>query len=79
MNDIILRALEGANIQAVREPPGLSRADSKRPDGATLVPWARGRCCLWDATTPDTLAPSYVQRFALQAGSVASSTEDQIG
>src|ERR1043165_9306842 len=27
----------------------------KRPDGATLVPWSRGRCLLWDATCADTL------------------------
>ena len=48
----------------------------KRPDGATLVPWAHGRCLLWDATTPDTLAPSHVQRSAAQAGSAALSAEE---
>ena len=36
LNDTI-RALQSANIPAVREPPGLSRVDSKRPDGAMLV------------------------------------------
>jgi len=75
LNDTI-RALQSANIPAVREPPGLSRVDSKRPDGATLVPWARGRCLLWDATTPDTLAPSHVNRSAVQAGSAATSAEE---
>ncbi|HEY9805674.1 MAG TPA: reverse transcriptase domain-containing protein, partial [Candidatus Obscuribacterales bacterium] len=75
MNDTILRALQSADIPAVREPPGLTRTDSKRPDGATLVPWAHGRCLLWDATTPDTLAPSHVQRTALQAGAAAATAE----
>ena len=76
LNDTILRALQSANIPAVREPAGLSRVDSKRPDGATLVPWARGRCLLWDATTPDTLAPLHVNRSAVQAGSAATSAEE---
>jgi len=59
----------------MREPPGLTRTDSKRPDGATLVPWARGRCLLWDATIPDTLAPSHLQRSAQLAGSAAAAAE----
>ena len=75
MNETILRALQSANVPAVREPPGLTRSDAKRPDGATLVPWAHGRCLLWDATTPDTLAPSHVQRSAVLAGSAALSAE----
>jgi len=70
-----LRALKSAEIPSVREPPGLSRTDSKRPDGATLIPWSRGRCLLWDATTPDTLEPSHIHRSALQAGSAAASAE----
>jgi len=75
MNETILRALQSANVPAVREPPGLTRSDAKRPDGATLVPWAHGRCLLWDATTPDTLAPSHVQRSAVLAGSAALSAQ----
>ena len=47
----------------------------KRPDGATLVPWAQGRCLLWDATTPDTLAPSHVKKSAVEAGSAAKTAE----
>ena len=43
LNDTILRALQSAGVPSVREPPGLSRADAKRPDGATLVPWSHGR------------------------------------
>ena len=75
INDAILRALQSAGVPSIREPRDLSRTDKKRPDGATLVPWSRGRCLLWDATTPDTLAPSHIQRSALQAGSAALAAE----
>src|SRR5207245_11453347 len=53
----------------------LTRTDAKRPDGATLVPWTRGRCLLWDATCPDTLAPSYIQRSAVESGAAAALAE----
>src|SRR5207245_2121317 len=75
LNDTILRALQSANVAAIREPPGLTRTDAKRPDGATLVPWTRGRCLLWDATCPDTLAPSYIQRSAIESGAAAALAE----
>ena len=58
LNETILRALQIAGIQSVREPSGLLRTDGKRPDGSTLIPWTRGRCLIWDATCPDTVAPS---------------------
>ena len=77
LNDILLRALQSAGVPSVREPPGLARSDAKRPDGATLVPWSRGRCLLWDATCPDTLAPSYVQRSAIESGSAAALAESK--
>ena len=77
LNDTILRALQSANVPAIREPPGLTRTDAKRPDGATLVPWVRGRCLLWDATCPDTLAPSYVHRSALESGAAAALAESK--
>ena len=75
LNDIILRALQSAGVPSAREPPGLSRSDMKRPDGVTLVPWSRGRCLLWDATCPDTLAPSHVSRSAVDVGSAARTAE----
>lgn len=75
LNDGILRALQSAGVQAVREPPGLDRGGGKRPDGATLIPWARGRCLLWDATCPDTLAPSHLQGSSTVPGSAAAAAE----
>ena len=71
INDIIWRGLTRANIQSVKEPPGLSRQDGKRPDGMTLIPWRRGKCLVWDATVYDTFAASYLQQTALAAGAAA--------
>jgi len=60
-------ALRRTDIPAHLEPNGLLRNDCKKPDGATLVPWARGRCLLWDFTCPDTLALSPVYKSSLAA------------
>ena len=32
------------------------REDGKRPDGTTILPWARGKPLAWDVTVPDTFA-----------------------
>jgi len=69
-----MSALRRADIPSHLEPNGLLKNDGKRPDGATLVPWARG-CCLWDFTCPDTLAPWHVSKSSLVVGSVASEAE----
>jgi hypothetical protein len=50
VNDLIKRALASADIKARLEPACLSRDDGKRPDGLTLIPWATGRCLVWDFT-----------------------------
>ena len=34
-------------IPVVKGPVGLS-VDGKRPDGATLIPWSRGKPLAWD-------------------------------
>ena len=44
---------------AVR-PTGLSRSNGKCPDGVMLLPWRSGRLLVWDATCPDTFAPSHL-------------------
>jgi len=75
LNDVIWRTLQRAKIPAQKEPTGLTRTDGKRPDGVTMVPWARGRCMAWDVTVPDTLAPSHVQASAGRAGVVAEQSE----
>ena len=72
LNDIVCRALGRAGVAAVREPTGLLVGSGMRPDGATLVPWCRGKCMAWDATTPDTLAASHLQSTRNAAGAAAA-------
>jgi hypothetical protein len=75
LNDAVWRAMQRAQIPSTKEPVGLSRSDGKRPDGVSLIPWARGRCIAWDVTSPDTLAPSHLQATSLQAGAAALNAE----
>ena len=42
------------------DPAELSRADDKRPDGATLVPWSKDIILAWDATAFHTCPSSYL-------------------
>ena len=50
MNDIIWMAVKMAQITALKEPTGLLRSDDKRPDGAILIPWVKGKAMAWDVT-----------------------------
>ena len=56
---VIWRALKRAQIPAAKEPVSLVRDDNERPDGTTLLPWARGKPMAWDVTVPDTYAESH--------------------
>ena len=71
INEAIWRAFSKADIPSSREPPGLIRTDGKRPDGATLVPWKRGRYLAWDATAIHTCASSYINLTASTTGGAA--------
>jgi len=55
----------------VKEPAGLSHDDGKRPDGATLLPWAKGKPLALDVTVPDTYADSHLDDTATTAGAAA--------
>src|SRR6185436_8208915 len=72
INDIIHRALNHAHVAAVKEPSGLIPGCGLCPDGSTTVPWQRGKCLVWDATVPDTLAPSHLQDTASIVGAAAA-------
>jgi hypothetical protein len=72
LNDILWRAVKRAQIPAVKEPVGLMRQDGKRPDGATLIPWARGKPMVWDVTVPDTFADSHLRSTATAPGAAAN-------
>src|SRR6267154_2302892 len=73
LNDIIWRALGRAGVAANREPQGLIAGSHLRPDGATIILWARGKCAAWDATTPDTFAQSHLASTSQVAGAASAS------
>jgi len=52
LNDVLWRAIKRAQMFAVKEPISLIRDDNKRPEGTTLLPWARGKPMAWDVTVP---------------------------
>src|SRR6218665_265980 len=66
--DLIHRALIKAGFPAVKEPQGLLRSDSKRPDGITLILWKACRNLIWDAT--------HHPASATRAGTAAGFAED---
>ena len=49
----------------------VSRADGKRPDGLTMVPWREGKPLTWDVTVVCPLAESCIGDSATNAGSTA--------
>ncbi|KAJ4446533.1 hypothetical protein ANN_13229 [Periplaneta americana] len=71
LNDIIKRSLTSCGIPSLLEPPGISRADGKRPDGLTLIPWSRRKSLIWDSTCVDTLAQSHFPNTSRRAASAA--------
>ena len=75
VNDVLRRALASAGTPSVLEPPGLTRIDSKRPDGLTLFPWSPGKNVVWDYTCRDTLAHSHIAGPSKEAGKAAQEAE----
>ena len=77
INDIIWRAFSRAGVPATKEPVGLVRADGKRPDGITLVPWREGKSITWDVTIADTVADSYLAATSTTAGAAAEAAAER--
>ena len=75
LNDIVKRSLDAAKIPSHLEPLGLYRSDGKRPDGASVVPWQRGKILVWDVTCSDSLAPSLRVIAIREPGAVAAAAE----
>ena len=71
LNDLVARAFASAAIPVAKEPQDLSRADGKRPDGLTMVPWREGKPLTWDVTVVCPLVESYIGDSATNAGSAA--------
>ena len=57
------------------EPIGLDLTNCKRPDGATILPFARGLEIAWDATILHTFAPTYIPSTAGSAGAAEKIAE----
>jgi len=68
---MIARAFASADIPVIKEPSGLTRADGKRPDGLSLIPWQGGRPLCWDVTVVCPTASSYLQTANVSTGAVA--------
>ena len=77
INSLIQRYLSAAGIPAHLEPNGLCHSDGKHPDGVSIIPWSCGRVLVWDATCPDTLAPSHIALASREPGLVAEQAEQQ--
>ena len=75
VNACIKQGLADAGIVSVLEPPGTTLVDSKRPDGATVLPYDNGLSMAWDATIIHTCAPSRVQVTAVKSGSGAAAAK----
>jgi len=69
MNDMLWRVIKRAQIPAVKKPVGLLRSDGKSPDGATVIPWAKGKLMAWDVTVPDTFAESHLNSTTAEKSS----------
>ena len=41
------------------------------------MPWKNGKLLVWDATCPDTFAPSYTASATSEAGAVAAQAEEK--
>ena len=42
-----------------------------------MVPWKNEKLLVWDATCPDTFAPSYISSASSEAGAVAALAEER--
>ena len=71
INDVIAGAITAAGVPVTKEPVGLTRLDSKRPDGLTLIPWQGGKSLTWYVTVVSTLADLYLHSTSHSAGSAA--------
>ena len=77
VNSIIQRALHASGVPSQLEPSGLSRDDGKRPDGATIVPFNKGQCLVWDFTCVNTVAASHIKSAASRAGAPCEAAEEK--
>ena len=68
-------ALGSVQVHSILEPTGLSRDDSKCPDGMTLYAWSRGHPLVRDVTIRDTLCMGNVMLTTQEAEKAAVKAE----
>jgi len=68
LNDVIHRAFSSAGIPVTKEPVGLTRRGGK---GLAVSLWCVGKPLTWEETAISTLADSYVDSAAREAGAPA--------
>ena len=71
LNDIIWHAIKLAHVLALKEPTGLDQQGGKSPDGATLIPWVRGKPMAWDVMVLETFPDSHISETSEEAGATA--------
>ena len=62
-----------------RQDWGGGLGQNLRPDGVTLLPWARGKPMIWDYTWPDTFAASHLSVTQAMSGGAAEQAERNKG
>ena len=72
INDMIWRAVKRAQVPIVEESVCFSCADGKRPDGATLIPWASKKALEWHVIVVDTFAHLHIGNASSLAGAAAN-------
>ena len=76
-NSLVNEAFRSARIPATMEPIGLVRSDGRRPDGASLVPWFRGKCIAWDFTCVHRLCASNISSATNAGPVIADAAENR--
>ena len=56
----------------MKEPVGLSHADSKRPDRATFIPWVKGNALACDGKVVGTFTQSHIVDTSILVGATSN-------
>ena len=61
---LLTTSIWSTDIRSFGTSKGYHGQTGERPDGATLIPWTRGKPLAWDITIANTYANSYVNDTA---------------
>ncbi len=77
MNNALLRDVKKCDMPCVIEPSNLLPQSTLRPDGASLIPWMRGKQLVWDVTCTHTLGQSNLIRTHGETAMAAKIAEEK--